>query len=110
MGIYEPCGVMKSNDCPANWVDDGHDPYTCGDDLIIPTKEPGYDSALAFINKFKPPGMDDYEFVVETNESNCWTAMAFRTSAAATRFSSYSRWATLAVSTLAVLAAGGARL
>ena len=33
---YEDCGVMYPNPCPENWGEDGMDPYTCGDDLLLP--------------------------------------------------------------------------
>ena len=64
--IYDQCGVMKPNDCPDDMQD--FDPYTCGDDLQIPSnafKEgPGKASpAVQFINFYKPPGMDDYDFI-----------------------------------------------
>jgi len=49
---YEECGVMKFNQCPEMMSD--FDPYTCGDDLVIPTIE--YADATAFMNYLNPPG------------------------------------------------------
>ena len=81
---YDDCGVMKPNDCPESFGDDnGFDPYTCGDDLIIPRREEETNSAEKFINFFKPPGLDDYTFVaVPDNGTDCWTAKAFSSGAA----------------------------
>ena len=63
--------------CPPGFED--FDPYTCGDDLIIPRKEEDFDTAYKFMNKFAPPGMDDYEFVEvdDDDPAGCWTAKAF---------------------------------
>merc|ERR1719197_2140582 len=69
---YNDCGVMKPNDCPAGFED--FDPYTCGDDLIIPSKEDDFNSAHKFMNKFKPPGMDDFTFIEVPDSEDCWTA------------------------------------
>ena len=75
--IYDQCGVMKPNDCPDDMQD--FDPYTCGDDLQIPSnafKEgPGKASpAVQFINFYKPPGMDDYDFI-DGGDTDCWEPM-----------------------------------
>jgi len=90
---YTDCGVMYPNPCPANWVDDGMDPYTCGDDLLLPKSVASWQgttgredepSGIAFMNVFKPPGLgDDWEFVeVPDEEGNCWNAPAFKNSGA----------------------------
>mmetsp|Transcript_2644 Transcript_2644/g.7275 ORF Transcript_2644/g.7275 Transcript_2644/m.7275 type:complete len:223 (-) Transcript_2644:303-971(-) len=96
---YEECGVMKSNACPSNWVDENMDPYMCGDDLVLPKQEYNNDP-VQFINAFKPPGLDDYTFVqvddVADSSLECWSAPAFQSSA--TRVSSSI--------TVAVMAAG----
>lgn len=63
---YEDCGVMKPNKCPAIMSD--FDPYTCGDDLIIPTIE--FDDATQFMNYFKPPG------VCASRRPRTWTLQA----------------------------------
>jgi len=96
---YDDCGVMKPNDCPDGF--DDFDPYTCGDDLIIPRKTEGFDSALNFMNKFKPPGMGDYSFVIAEDDDpdGCWTAKAF-SSGAATLSSRVAVLSSLAVSVL----------
>ncbi len=75
--IYDQCGVMKPNDCPDDMQD--FDPYTCGDDLQFPSnafKEgPGKASpAVQFINFYKPPGMDDYDFI-DGGDTDCWEPM-----------------------------------
>ena len=59
---FEDCGVMYSNPCPSNWVDADFDPYQCGDTLLLPKQEYN-DDVVAFINVFKPPGLDDFTFV-----------------------------------------------
>jgi len=74
---YEECGVMRSNECPEGF--DDFDPYTCGDDLIIPPHE--YASGVEFMNAFKPPGMDDFNFISD-NSSSCWKPAFMRSSAA----------------------------
>ena len=96
---YDDCGVMKPNDCPDGF--DDFDPYTCGDDLIIPRKTPDFDSASKFMNKFKPPGMSDYTFiqVPDDHDEGCWTAKAF-SSGAATLSSRVAVLSSLAVSVL----------
>eukprot|EP00316_Scyphosphaera_apsteinii_P012684 CAMPEP_0119322860 /NCGR_PEP_ID=MMETSP1333-20130426/59367_1 /TAXON_ID=418940 /ORGANISM="Scyphosphaera apsteinii, Strain RCC1455" /LENGTH=219 /DNA_ID=CAMNT_0007330195 /DNA_START=65 /DNA_END=724 /DNA_ORIENTATION=+ len=81
---YKECGVMRSNPCPDMMPD--FDPYTCGDDLIIPPNE--FDSGIDFMNFFAPPGMynPDFKFVVG-NESDCWQPRFMRSSA--TRLSGF---------------------
>lgn len=59
---YDECGVMQSNACPTNWENDNMDPYMCGDDLILPKVKFG-DNVTAFVNQFKPPGLDDFRFI-----------------------------------------------
>ena len=86
------CGVMQPNPCPwegladagvTGWGEDGFDPYACGDDLIIPPVDDccnGADGGIkapdgnwgGFLNKFKPPGMDDYTFVQAAEGEECW--------------------------------------
>lgn len=51
---YEECGVMRPNACPEMMGD--FDPYTCGDDLVIPTIEYNNDPT-EFMNYFNPPGI-----------------------------------------------------
>ena len=59
----DECGVMYSNPCPAAWGDDADfDPYMCGDSLLLP-RQTYNDNPTAFINVFKPPGLDDFNFV-----------------------------------------------
>jgi len=63
------------------------DPYTCGDDLIIPSVEYGSEAnpVMAMLNQgsFKPPGLDDFTFVeVEDDDARgCWDAPAYRSGA-----------------------------
>jgi len=76
---YVDCGVMYPNPCPTNWVEDGFDPYTCGDDLLLPKSDdswtgttgiasgPVADRGIQFMNVFKPPGLDDFTFVEVPN-------------------------------------------
>ena len=78
---YKECGVMKPNACPPDM--DGFDPYTCGDDLIIPTNE--YADGIEFINAFKPPGMDDYTFVAAEANQTCWEPPFMRDTSSAPR-------------------------
>jgi hypothetical protein len=60
---FDECGVMYSNPCPAAWGDDADfDPYMCGDSLLLP-RQTYNDNPTAFINVFKPPGLDDFNFV-----------------------------------------------
>lgn len=82
---YEDCGIMHSNACPSNWVDDGMDPYTCGDDLMLPKSRESWleitgqdiePSGIDFMNVFKPPGFDDFTFV-QVDGTDCWNAPAF---------------------------------
>ena len=71
---------MRANPCPESPTNLGDfDPYTCGDDLQIPSnafKEgPGKASpAVQFINFYKPPGMDDYDFI-DGGDTDCWEPM-----------------------------------
>lgn len=103
---YDECGVMWPNDCPAGFED--FDPYTCGDDLVIPKNEfPGPNGGINFMNKFKPPGMYDHIFVtvndtVDENgnvidSSPCWKPLPYRSSAGHTT-------ASVAVAVLALAA------
>ena len=93
---YEDCGVMYPNPCPTPWGDDGMDPYTCGDDLLLPKSYAswqtiGIDGAFnppngtLFLNTFKPPGLEDFDFVADPGSwpNDCWDAKAFRTSGSA---------------------------
>jgi len=86
---FYDCGVMYSNPCPANWVDDGFDPYACGDDLILPKQT--YANVTEFLNVFKPPGLEDYNFVAVDDSVDehrpCWIAKTY-TSGAAPRLTS----------------------
>ena len=59
---YEDCGVMYSNPCPSNWADEDFDPYQCGDTLLLP-KQTYNNNVTQFINVFKPPGLEDFDFV-----------------------------------------------
>jgi len=80
---YKECGVMQFNACPEGF--DDFDPYTCGDDLIIPPVEFGEDLAggLAFMNQFAPPGLYDYQFVMSNDsDTDCWQPPFMRSSAA----------------------------
>ena len=92
----DPPGCAPSQ-CPAGFED--FDPYTCGDDLIIPSKEDDFNSAHKFMNKFKPPGMDDFTFIEVPDSEDCWTAQAF-TSGAASLSSRVALLAGLAISLL----------
>ena len=89
---YEECGVMKSNPCPSNWVDEDMDPYMCGDTLELPKQV--YDNNVTlFINAYKPPGLEDFDFVMHDDSGDgvheCWSAPAFGSnSAGASRSSS----------------------
>jgi hypothetical protein len=88
---YPDCGVMKSNPCPDSWGDNGFDPYTCGDDLILPGVE--FSDGIDFINAFKPPGLDEFTFVevddtvpdYDETKTPCWSAEAFTKSSSASR-------------------------
>ena len=75
---------MKSNPCPASWGDNDFDPYMCGDDLILPKQEYNND-VVQFINAFKPPGLDDFEFISVADEdpAGCWNAKAYSSYSAA---------------------------
>mmetsp|Transcript_7073 Transcript_7073/g.13864 ORF Transcript_7073/g.13864 Transcript_7073/m.13864 type:complete len:206 (-) Transcript_7073:625-1242(-) len=63
---FKECGVMQWNECPENMPD--FDPYTCGDDLIIPPRV--FERGIDFMNRFPPPGMYDYTFVERSDD--CW--------------------------------------
>lgn len=79
---YRECGVMISNDCPCDpngLCFDNFDPYTCGDDLIIPPVE--YATGIEFMQKFAPPGLYDYTFVVANSTETCWQPKFMRSSA-----------------------------
>jgi len=82
---YDDCGVMKSNDCPIAWGDNDFDPYTCGDDLIIPRMFNDTNTAHKFLNFFKPPGIEQtiVEVPDDGSQGACWTARAFSSGAAA---------------------------
>jgi len=82
------------------------DPYTCGDDLLLPKTFDSWSSditdtwdqatidgfpatgGLPFMNTFIPPGLEDYRFIEvddvtdPDNHAECWTAPAFKNSAA----------------------------
>ncbi|KAL3893284.1 MAG: hypothetical protein SGPRY_014336, partial [Prymnesium sp.] len=82
---YDDCGVMHSNACPASWGEENFDPYTCGDDLMLPKSRASWlevtgqdvqPSGIGFMNIFKPPGFDDFEFI-EVDGDDCWNAPAF---------------------------------
>mmetsp|Transcript_3762 Transcript_3762/g.8182 ORF Transcript_3762/g.8182 Transcript_3762/m.8182 type:complete len:228 (-) Transcript_3762:713-1396(-) len=88
---YDDCGVMYPNPCPENWQNDGMDPYACGDDLLMPKVQESWEgvglegapSGIAFMNVFKPPGMDDYTFVqAAEGDPDCWMAPAFKPNSA----------------------------
>jgi len=96
---YDECGVMSSNSCPSNWVDEDFDPYMCGDSLLLP-KQYFNNNATLFINHFKPPGLEDFTFVevddVADSSLECWLAPAFQSSAMS-RLGSSSSLATVAI-------------
>jgi len=84
---YDECGVMYSNPCPSSWGDDeDFDPYQCGDTLVLPKAE-YKNNVTAFINAFKPPGLDGYTFFLIDDIANpdargsCWSAPAFTSDA-----------------------------
>merc|ERR1719240_2143760 len=87
---YDECGVMYSNPCPSSWGDDqDFDPYQCGDTLVLP-KQAYNGNVTHFINVFKPPGLEDYDFVsvddVNTkNHEACWIARTYSNSAGSSR-------------------------
>ena len=78
---------MYSNPCPSNWADEDFDPYQCGDTLLLP-RQTYNDNATAFINVFKPPGLDDFHFVSiddtigadgnKLDDTPCWVANVYR--------------------------------
>lgn len=84
---YEDCGIMHSNDCPASWGDNNFDPYTCGDDLLLPKSGESWfqitglqldnPTGIDFLNRFKPPGLYDFNFVQVDDDIDCWNAPAF---------------------------------
>ena len=82
---FDECGVMQSNACPTSWVNENMDPYMCGDDLILPKQT--FSSVVGFINAFKPPGLDDFDFVAVDDSAEghlpCWNAKVYSNSAAA---------------------------
>ena len=60
--VFDECGVMMPNDCPAGFETFG--PYSCGEGVIIPGNIFTGDSAgIDFLNTFKPPGLSDHVFV-----------------------------------------------
>jgi len=123
---YRECGVMQANACPEPFGD--FDPYTCGDDLVIPpvifgeslgpagteaasTADDCVDGGwecpdgkmrcggIGFMNQYPPPGMYDYTFVIANESSKaCWQPPFMRSSAARV----LSGGATLAVMLLGV--------
>jgi len=83
---YEDCGVMASNECPhdQNGQPWDFDPFQCGDTLVLPKWQYGNDY-LAFINAFKPPGMEEFNYTevddlsldasgARVDQRPCWTA------------------------------------
>jgi len=100
---YDECGVMYSNPCPTQWGDDqDFDPYQCGDTLVLPKAE-YHNNVTAFINAFKPPGLDGFEFfmvddVNNQNHAPCWSAPAFTSDA--------TRLSARMLSTVAIMAFG----
>ena len=96
---FSECGVMKSNPCPELWGKHEMDPYMCGDNLEMPKQV--YSDVVAFINAYKPPGLDapTTTFVMVDDVANpsaaCWSAPSFQSSA--TRLVSSSPFATLAI-------------
>ena len=113
---FDDCGVMYSNPCPTNWVDADFDPYQCGDTLLLP-KVPGSmidNNVTLFINTFKPPGLEDFDFVpvddvtLDANgnridDRECWIARTYSSSAGSARpTGSASLYVTLALGALAL--------
>ena len=113
---FDDCGVMYSNPCPTNWVDADFDPYQCGDTLLLP-KVPGSmidNNVTLFINTFKPPGLEDFDFVpvddvtLDANgnridDRECWIARTYSSSAGSARpTGSASLYVTLALVALAL--------
>ena len=98
---YDDCGVMYSNPCPSAWGDDADfDPYMCGDSLLLPRQEFD-DNVTRFINVFKPPGLDDYDFVpiddrvidgVRVDDTPCWIARTYQNSAAGGKRTGGASW------------------
>ena len=78
--------AARAAQCPSAWGEDiGFDPYTCGDDLIIPRMFNKTNTAEKFLNFFKPPGIeqDIIEVPDDGSQGACWTAKAFSSGAAA---------------------------
>ena len=77
--------AARAAQCPIAWGDNDFDPYTCGDDLIIPRMFNDTNTAHKFLNFFKPPGIEQDIVVVPDDESQgkCWNARAFSSGAAA---------------------------
>ena len=102
---FDECGVMKSNACPTSWDNDNMDPYMCGDDLELPKST--YANPLAFINAYKPPGLDGFEFAEydDTGVDNppCWDPPAFRSAGVLRGAGSSVLAAALAIAAAAVL-------
>lgn len=72
---YNECGLMKMNPC-LDILED-FDPYSCGDDVIIPSQyftdpencdkidaDGQVDAMWCFLNFFKPPGLEDFRIEV----------------------------------------------
>ena len=87
----------QSNECPASWGDNDMDPYTCGDDLIIPSLAFG-GGVMEMLNQFKPPGLDDFTFVEVDDDAaeGCWDAPAYRSGASRRQLASSAGLAVLA--------------
>merc|ERR1719161_1031645 len=108
---YDECGVMYSNPCPGdNW---DFDPYQCGDTLLLP-KQHFNNNVTAFINTFKPPGLEDFTFRSIDDRINpatgqryddtpCWIARTYSSSPAA-RTGGAPPWMTTALVAVAVAA------
>jgi len=102
---YEECGVMYSNPCPDPDTWD-FDPYMCGDTLVLP-KHDYNGNVTHFINVFKPPGLENYDFVeiddtLSGNDATpCWMARTYSNSGAARATSPVSWAATAALATVA---------
>ena len=82
---FHDCGVMYSNPCPSNWNEEDFDPYQCGDTLVLP-RQKYHNDVVAFINDFKPPGLEDYTFVSvddsKDQHADCWIAKTYTNSGA----------------------------
>jgi len=100
---YEDCGVMYSNPCPSNWADEDFDPYQCGDTLLLP-KQTYNNNVTQFINVFKPPGLEDFDFVSiddARDETPCWVAKVYTSTSPAPP-----RWGMSSVVTFGAIAVG----